>query len=142
LLQVGAGRGAIAPSSPDDRHSSFRLMSPLIVVCANLSLRCNYNVGMDEIEFEWNPLKAEANERKHGISFEEAESAFYDDYARLIPDPDHSIGEERFLLLGVSEMSRLLVVIHLYKQNNRLIRIISARPATKPERQQYEEFLP
>ena len=97
---------------------------------------------MDELEFEWNSLKAEANERKHGISFEEAESVFYDDYARLIPDPDHSIGEERSLLLGVSEVSRLLVVVHLYKQNDRLIRIISARPATKPERQQYEELLP
>jgi uncharacterized protein len=97
---------------------------------------------MDELEFEWNPLKAETNQRKHGISFEEAESAFYDEYARLIPDPDHSIREERFLLLGVSEMSRLLTVVHLYKENDRLIRIISARPATKPERKQYEEFLP
>jgi uncharacterized protein len=97
---------------------------------------------MDELEFEWNPLKAEANQRKHGISFEEAESAFYDEYARLIPDPDHSIGEERFLLLGVSEVSRLLTVVHLYKENDRLIRIISARSATKHERQQYEEFLP
>jgi uncharacterized protein len=56
---------------------------------------------MNGLEFEWNPLKDEANQRKHGISFEEAESAFYDEYARLIPDPDHSIGEERFLLLGV-----------------------------------------
>ncbi len=97
---------------------------------------------MDELEFEWNPLKAEANDRKHGISFEEAESAFYDEYARLIPDPDHSIGEERFLLLGVSEVSRLLTVVHLYKENDRVIRIISARPATKQERKQYEEFLP
>jgi uncharacterized protein len=97
---------------------------------------------MDELEFEWNLLKAEANQRKHGISFEEAESAFYDEYARLIPDPDHSIGEERFLLLGVSEVSRLLTVVHLYKENDRVIRIISARPATKQERKQYEEFLP
>ncbi len=97
---------------------------------------------MDELEFEWNPLKAEANQRKHGISFEEAESAFYDEYARLIPDPEHSIGEERFLLLGVSEVSRLLTVVHLYKANDRLIRIISARPATKPERSQYEDLLP
>ncbi len=51
---------------------------------------------MDELEFEWNPLKAEANQRKHGISFEEAESAFYDEYARLIPDPEHSIGRNGF----------------------------------------------
>jgi uncharacterized protein len=97
---------------------------------------------MNELEFEWNPLKAEANQRKHGITFEEAESAFYDEYARLIPDPDHSIGEERFLLLGVSEVFQLLTVVHLYKENDRLIRIISARPATKYERNQYEEFLP
>jgi uncharacterized protein len=68
---------------------------------------------MDELEFEWNPLKAEANQRKHGVAFEEAESAFYDECARLIPDPDHSIGEERFLLLGVSAASRLLLVVHL-----------------------------
>jgi uncharacterized protein len=97
---------------------------------------------MDELEFEWDPPKAEANQRKHGVSFEEAESVFYDEYARLVPDPDYSIGEERFLLLGVSEESRLLLVVHLYKGNDHLIRIISARPATKPERKQYEECLP
>jgi uncharacterized protein len=96
---------------------------------------------MNELEFERNPLKAEANQRKHGVSFEEAESAFYDKYARLTPDPDHSIREERFPLLGVSEESRLLLVVHLYKSGDQIIRIISARPATKPERKQYEEFL-
>jgi uncharacterized protein len=96
---------------------------------------------MDELEFEWDPLKAEANAHKHGISFDEAETAFYDEYARLIPDPDHSIGEARFLLLGVSEMSRLLTVVHLYRESDRRIRIISARRATKLEYQQYKELL-
>jgi uncharacterized protein len=97
---------------------------------------------VDRLEFEWEPWKSEANDRKHGISFEEAESAFYDQHARLIPDPDHSIGEARFLLLGVSETFRLLTVVHLYEGADGPIRIISVRRATKSERQQYEELLP
>ncbi|MGI2902091.1 BrnT family toxin [Tolypothrix sp. VBCCA 56010] len=97
---------------------------------------------MAEIEFEWNPSKAKSNERKHGVSFEEAQTVFSDENARLIYDPDHSVEEDRFLLLGVSDEFRLLVVSHLYKKSDRYIRIISARTATKHERKQYEEFLP
>ncbi len=96
---------------------------------------------MNEIDFDWDSHKAEENIRKHQISFEEASSAFYDDNARILYDPDHSEDEERYILLGVSEESRLLMVCHLYKENDRLIRIISARPATKDERRQYQEFL-
>ncbi|NJN49214.1 MAG: BrnT family toxin [Alkalinema sp. RL_2_19] len=97
---------------------------------------------MDELEFEWNPTKAASNERKHGISFEEAETVFYDEFARLLPDPDHSIREERFLLLGMSEEARLLLVVHVYRSSSNVIRLISARRATRYERQQYEEFAP
>jgi uncharacterized protein len=96
---------------------------------------------MSEIDFEWDPRKADYNFQKHGISFEEASSAFYDEHARLMYDPDHSQDEDRYILLGVSEESQLLMVCHLYKENDRLIRIISARPATKDERRQYQEFL-
>jgi uncharacterized DUF497 family protein len=97
---------------------------------------------MGEIEFEWNPSKAKSNERKHGVSFEEAQTVFDDENARLIYDPEHSVEEDRFLLLGVSDDFRLLVVSHLYKKSDHLIRIISPRTATKHERKQYEEFLP
>ncbi|MCQ9121944.1 hypothetical protein BKG95_05285 [Rodentibacter pneumotropicus] len=85
--------------------------------------------------FEWDKHKAEINERKHGINFNEAVSVFYDDDALLIPDPDHSFLEERFLLLGRSEKSNVLVVVHCERDNN--IRIISARKATKREINQY-----
>jgi len=96
---------------------------------------------MNEVDFNWDPRKADINLQKHGISFEEASSAFYDDRARIMYDPDHSQDEDRYVLLGVSEESRLLMVCHLYKENDRLIRIISARRATKDERRQYQEFL-
>lgn len=96
---------------------------------------------MNGVDFDWDPQKAVSNIQKHGISFEEASSAFYDDRARIMYDPDHSQNEERYILLGVSEESRLLMVCHLYKENDRFIRIISARRATKDERRQYQEFL-
>lgn len=95
---------------------------------------------MDEIRFEWDPHKAEANYRKHGISFEEAQTAFYDDKARLIHDPEHSLNEDRYILLGFSQVLRLLIVCHVYRENDEVIRIISARLAAKSERRQYEGF--
>lgn len=95
---------------------------------------------MDEIEFEWDPRKAEGNERKHGISFEEAGTVFYDPASRVSYDPDHSQAEERYVLLGLSEASRLLVVSHMYQQDDERIRIISARRATKAEQKQYRGF--
>lgn len=96
---------------------------------------------MNEIDFAWDPDKAERNSQKHGISFEEAASAFYDPQARILYDPDHSQDEERYILLGISEVSQLLMVCHVYKENGCLIRLISARRATKNERRQYQEFL-
>jgi uncharacterized DUF497 family protein len=93
------------------------------------------------MRFEWDPSKNRVNGRKHGVSFEEAQTAFYDENARLIPDPDHSREEDRFILLGMSGKSRILLVCHCYKESELTIRIISARKSTPKERSQYEEFL-
>jgi uncharacterized protein len=90
-----------------------------------------------ELEFEWDPAKAEANLRDHGVSFAEASTAFHDPLSLTIPDPDHSGGEERYLLLGASRAGRLLVVAHTERGDR--IRIISARKPTQRERRQYEQ---
>jgi uncharacterized DUF497 family protein len=89
------------------------------------------------LRFEWDPRKAAANFRKHGVSFEDAESVFADERARLIDDPDHSADEERFLLLGLSSSLRILVVAHCYREAGGVIRIISARKATREEQRFY-----
>jgi uncharacterized protein len=89
------------------------------------------------LRFSWDRRKAVANETKHGVSFEEATSSFGDFLSITIPDPYHSISEERSLLLGVSTSGRLLVVAHT--ESNSEIRLISARVATRHERKQYEE---
>ncbi|MEW6058522.1 MAG: BrnT family toxin, partial [Bdellovibrionota bacterium] len=82
------------------------------------------------------------NQRKHGISFEEAQSIFYDPNARITSDPEHYDAEERYVLLGVSERFRILTVVHCYRKNESVIRIISARKATRKEQKYYEEHLP
>ena len=97
---------------------------------------------MESISFVWDKGKAEANRRKHGVSFEEAETVFYDPNARLIFDSDHSSQEDRFMLLGFSSALRILVVCHCYREGDREIRVISARKATRNERKQYERFSP
>ncbi len=94
---------------------------------------------MSELAFEWDSRKNAANQRKHGISFEEATTVFADDQALLINDPEHSSDEERFILLGMSVALRALVVCHCYRKGENLIRIISARKATKKERSTYTE---
>jgi len=81
--------------------------------------------------------KAALNERKHGVSFEDAQSVFSDDRARLIGDPDHSENEDRFVLLGLSGSLRLLVVVHSYRAESNTIRIVSARKATRRESKFY-----
>ena len=91
---------------------------------------------MVELRFEWGERKNAANRRKHGVSFEEAQTVFYDDRALLIDDPDEH--EERFVLLGLSAMLRTLVVCHCYRADDQVIRIISARKARKDERADYE----
>lgn len=92
---------------------------------------------MTNIQFEWDASKASINQKKHGISFDEAKSVFYDENAIIIHDPEHSTAEERFVLLGISSVSRVLVVIHCYRKKDKIIRIISARKATKKETTQY-----
>ena len=90
-----------------------------------------------KIRFVWNTKKDEINQKKHRVSFQEAQTVFLDDTAQMIYDPDHSKSEDRFLLLGMSMRLRILVVCHCYKENDEIIRIISARKATKKEEQQY-----
>lgn len=92
---------------------------------------------MSSLRFEWDERKAVANEQKHGVSFEEARTAFFDEQARLIDDPDHSEDEEHFILLGLSSTLRLLVVCHCYRDEGGVIRIISARKATAREARSY-----
>lgn len=92
---------------------------------------------METIKFEWDSNKNEINKKKHKISFEEAVTVFYDEEALLIDDPEHSQEEERFIILGMSKNANLLVVCHCYRASDTVIRIISARKATKNETNQY-----
>ena len=85
------------------------------------------------IGFGWDSAKATANLRKHGISFEEAQSVFYDEFAVQFFDEEHSVGEERFLLLGMSTQAHLLLICHCERDAGNIIRIISARKATNRE---------
>ena len=94
---------------------------------------------MDRVRFDWDPRKANANRAKHGLTFEEALTVFADEAALLIPDPDHSEDEERFVLLGMSALLRVLVVVHCDREAVHVIRIISARKATSSERRRYVE---
>ena len=89
------------------------------------------------LKFEWDTAKANANLRKHGVSFEEAASIFGDPLALTFPDPDHSVGEKRWVSFGVSNQDRLVVAVHV--ERGRSIRIISARKATRHEREIYEQ---
>lgn len=89
------------------------------------------------VQFEWDADKAQANARTHRVTFEEAATVFRDPLARTIPDPDHSLGEERYLTMGLSTQGRLLVVSYTERDNR--IRLISCRPATRRERRRYEE---
>jgi uncharacterized protein len=94
---------------------------------------------MDGLRFTWDPKKASRNKAKHGVSFEEAQTVFYDETARLIADPDHSEEEDRYVLLGMSTRLRLLLVCHAYRHGD-TIRIISARKANREEQRQYEGY--
>jgi uncharacterized DUF497 family protein len=89
------------------------------------------------VKFEWDPSKAAANLRKHQVSFEEAQSVFYDDHAVQFFDEEHASEEDRFLMLGMSSQAQLLLVCHCEREAGQVIRIISARKATKRERTFY-----
>jgi uncharacterized DUF497 family protein len=92
--------------------------------------------------FEWNDDKDRSNRHKHGVGFDEALSVFYDKNGLLIPDPDETRDEERFIIIGMSVKLRILVVCHCYRRADAAIRIISARKATRAERFNYEGMLP
>lgn len=94
---------------------------------------------MENILFEWDDEKAEANIKKHGISFDEATTSFKDYNAIVFDDPEHSEDEDRFILLGFSSKANLLIVCHCYREADTMIRIVSARKATKEESKIYEE---
>ena len=95
---------------------------------------------MHGLKITWDDSKNTVNKRKHGISFEEAQSVFYDAFARLIHDPDHSADEDRYILLGRSSRLQLMIVCHCYRGENQIIMIISARKANRSEQKQYEGF--
>jgi uncharacterized DUF497 family protein len=92
------------------------------------------------MRFDWDPAKASLNLRKHGISFEEAQSVFYDEFAVQFFDEVHSDAEERFIMLGMSHAARLLVVVHCERRSGQVVRIISARKATRSEAEHYREI--
>lgn len=92
---------------------------------------------MKALRFEWDGNKGDTNLRKHGVSFAEASTVFYDPNALIIDDPDHSQTEARFILLGISEKLRMLVVVHCFREVSGAIRIITARKATRFESRQY-----
>lgn len=92
---------------------------------------------MEELRFEWDSAKAAANLRKHGVSFDEARTVFSDERALLIDDPDHSEDEDRFILLGLSSALRVVLVCHCYRDDENVIRIISARRANRSETTAY-----
>jgi uncharacterized DUF497 family protein len=94
---------------------------------------------MNSISFSWDQNKEKENIKKHGITFEEAKSVFYDENAILIHDPLHSTEEDRFIMLGMSLKYRFLVVCHCYRDTEKQIRIISARKANRDETGQYHE---
>jgi len=92
-----------------------------------------------DLRFEWDENKNRLNRKRHGVSFPEAQTVFLDDNALLIDDPDHSVDEVRFLLLGLSSSVRLLVVCHCVREAGNVIRIISARKADRSERKAYSK---
>ncbi len=94
------------------------------------------------IKFEWDQVKAASNKKKHGVSFDEAQSVFYDEFAVQFFDEESSESEDRFLMLGFSDEARLLIVCHCERELGSIIRIISARKATKNEGKYYQGAIP
>ena len=104
-----------------DRQSSQRNFAVYLLISIGqainyLSAYCSYTVGIDKLIFEWDERKARSNEKKHGISFNEAKTVFYDENARLLYDAEHSSEEERYILLGMSDTLSLLVVCQVYEE--------------------------
>lgn len=97
----------------------------------------NYNICIGTIRFEWDENKDRLNQHKHGVSFDEAKTAFYDEYAILFDDPEHSADEDRFLIIGTTRKERICIVSHCYRGKEGTVRIISARKATRNEQKVY-----
>ena len=95
---------------------------------------------MEELIFVWDNIKNSINKKKHGLSFEDAKDVFYDENAILFDDPDHSIDEERFLIIGMIKSSKICIISHCYREEN-IIRLISDREATKKEKKIYQKGL-
>ena len=113
------------------------MLSVLYEAALPPALLCSYTTGVSDLLFEWDDAKNKSNRRKHAVSFEEAQTVFSDDHALFMGDPDHSEGEDRFVLLGLSSRLRALVVCHCHRDREDLIRIISARKADSEERALY-----
>ena len=94
---------------------------------------------MNKLIFEWDEEKNTINKKKHGLSFETAKEVFYDEHAVLFDDPEHSVNEERFLIIGMTKSAKICIVSHCYRNADNIIRLISARQATKHEKKLYEE---
>ncbi len=104
----------------------------------HLALHCSYtDIEPVDLQFEWDNRRNGENKRKHGVSFEEAQTAFLDDRALIVADPNHSDDETRFILLGLSATLKLLVVCHCFRDDDSVIRIISSRKANRGERNEY-----
>jgi len=137
---VEAGSGAIAfwlfIVFPNDPHAGYRGRSAS-TNDLDITHGHKYTVHMKELKLEWDKRKDKTNVRKHGISFEEARMAFYDENGFQFFDPDHSEDEDRFLFLGMSFKLRVLVVCHCFRESETVVRIISARKADKEEERDY-----
>ena len=105
----------------------------------DIFLLYNYNIIMKNIRFEWDENKNKINKKKHGLSFEEAVEVFGDENAILFDDPDHSLYEDRFLIIGAIKSTKICIVSHCYRDDDNVIRLISAREATKSEKKIYQE---
>ena len=146
MMERGAGRCPfLVAHGSTGRHRAARSLPRLAsgTACGpvtphiDVGHQSTYTVCMEQLQFEWDERKAADNLRKHGISFDEAATVFSDDTALFMADPDHSGDEERFLILGLSSQLRTVVVCHCYRESEEVIRIISARKATRGEREQY-----
>lgn len=125
-LSVATGKTSRAPECKDFNFARDRYGSNMLAIFG--------------VSFAWDPKKNRANILKHGVTFEEASTVFSDAYARIIADPDHSDDEERFVILGMSRKGRMLIVCHCYREKGNVIRIISAREATKTEGKTYWRY--
>ena len=118
-------------------HKNRAHPAKLIARLPCLPINHKYNVHMQALRIEWDKKKNNANRKKHGVSFEEARTVFYDENAIQFYDPDHSDEEDRFILLGLSFKPRVLVVCHCFRVSDTVVRIISARKADKEEEREY-----